>query len=355
MWSTPIEELFGFPPGRPGFSVHVGSWQDSVSDAAAVENRSGDAGPGDIGMTMLAPILDPIRAGTPRPSSTSTDPDRTGRRGPHAWWCGPRPAIIPDGPGRDRPTSCRPPTSAWWSTSPPSRSSRRELSDLVDRYRLLTEVSPDAMVVHQNGRLVFGNRAGRQAGRGAGRCSTTSAGRSPTSSIPDDVPGMVERLAQLTEDGQFFEHGEARIVSDDGVGHIMEVISIRTSWAGEPAYQVIMRDISERKAAEAADRYRASLVAHVSDAIIGIDAEGRIESWNEARPGDLRLEPRKRWPGCPSPPWSRPTGPTAPSVLERGQRTHRRKDGSEVDVLVSIDPLIDDDTQPSGWVVVSPS
>ena len=40
------------------------------------------------------------------------------------------------------------------------------------------------------------------------------------------------------------------------------------------------------------------------------------------------------------------------AVLERGQRTHRRKDGSEVDVLVSIDPLIDDDTQPSGWVVV---
>ena len=27
---------------------------------------------------------------------------------------------------------------------------------------------------------------------------------------PGDVAGMAERLAQLTEDGQFFEHGEVR-------------------------------------------------------------------------------------------------------------------------------------------------
>ena len=30
---------------------------------------------------------------------------------------------------------------------------------MVDRYRLLTEVSPDVVFVHQNGLLVYGNRA----------------------------------------------------------------------------------------------------------------------------------------------------------------------------------------------------
>jgi len=40
------------------------------------------------------------------------------------------------------------------------------------------------------------------------------------------------------------------------------------------------------------------------------------------------------------------------AVLRRGHHTHHRKDGSAVDVLVSIDPLIDDNAQPSGWVVV---
>ena len=50
-------------------------------------------------------------------------------------------------------------TSAWSSTSPRSRRFERELGELVDRYRLLTEVSPDVVFVHQNGRFVYGNRA----------------------------------------------------------------------------------------------------------------------------------------------------------------------------------------------------
>ena len=131
----------------------------------------------------------------------------------------------------------------------------------------------------------------------------------------------------------------------------MEVTSVRTTWAGEPAYQVIARDISERKAAEAADRYRASLVAHVSDAIIGIDAEGRIESWNEAAQNIYGWsEEEVAGHSIGSVVSANRTDSAA--ILERGQHSHRRKDGSSVDVLVSIDPLVDDDTLPSGWVVV---
>ena len=62
--------------------------------------------------------------------------------------------------------------------------------------------------------------------------------------------------------------------------------------------------------------------------------------------------PRTRWPASPSARSSPATAPTAPALLERGQRSHHRKDGSTVEVLVSIDPLVDDDTLPSGWVVV---
>ena len=131
----------------------------------------------------------------------------------------------------------------------------------------------------------------------------------------------------------------------------METTSIRTTWGGEPAFQVIARDISERRAAEAADRYRASLVAHVSDAIIGIDAEGKIESWNEAARAIYGWT-EEEVVGLSIAAVVTSNRTDSAAVLERGQRSHRRKDGSEVDVLVSIDPLIDDDTQPSGWVVV---
>ncbi len=99
---------------------------------------------------------------------------------------------------------------------------------------------------------------------------------------PEDVGPVAERVAQMTDEGQVFEHGEVRVVALDGSVVVTDVTRVRTSWGGEPAFQVILRDISERIAAEAAVRYRASLVAHVSDAIIGIDADGKIESWNEA-------------------------------------------------------------------------
>ena len=132
---------------------------------------------------------------------------------------------------------------------------------------------------------------------------------------------------------------------------MMELTSIRTTWAGEPAYQVIARDMSERRAAEAANRYRASLVAHVSDAIIGIDADGKIESWNEAAEAIYGWT-EKRLSGLSLGAVVTGNHTESAAVLERGERAHHRKDGSEVNVLVSIDPLIDDATQPSGWVVV---
>ncbi len=162
---------------------------------------------------------------------------------------------------------------------------------------------------------------------------------------------MAERLAQLTEPGQFFEHGEVKFFLPSGDVRMMEITSIRTTWAGEPAYQVIARDISERLAAEAANRYRASLVAHVSDAIIGIDAEGRIESWNEAAESIYGWT-EQEVAGLSISAVVTANRTDSAAVLERGRRTHHRKDGSHVDVLVSIDPLIDDSTQPSGWVVV---
>ncbi len=131
----------------------------------------------------------------------------------------------------------------------------------------------------------------------------------------------------------------------------MEITSIRTSWGGEPAFQVILRDVSERRAAEAAARYRASLVAHVSDAIIGIDADGKIESWNEAAQAIYGWS-EDEVTGLSLGAVVSANRSDSAAAIERGRRTHHRKDGSEVDVLVSIDPLIDDDTQPSGWVVV---
>ena len=365
IWSSPIEEFFGFEEGVRGFSV-VPDHAAALSVAEGPGRRRSDqrdpsglssrfAGGAEAGDALLAPILAPIRRGSPpaefdlqmvvhcpdgvahnvvvRASPMTTSGDAPKDR-PRSFYAG----VVVDVTAQQR--------------------YEKELGEMVDRYRLLTEVSPDVVFVHQNGKLVYGNRA---AARMTGSVSTDEEysqaiakhyGRPMTDFMhPGDIPEVAERLAQLTEQGQFFEHGEVRVVALDGTVTVMEVTSVRTVWAGEPAYQVIARDISERRAAESASRYRASLVAHVSDAIIGIDANGMIESWNEA------AQAIYGWTEAEVAGMSIGAVVTAnrtdsAAVLERGQRTHVRKDGSSVDVMVSIDPLIDDDTQPSGWVVV---
>jgi diguanylate cyclase (GGDEF)-like protein/PAS domain S-box-containing protein len=349
VWSAPVEELFGFAPGVRGFTVRTAAHLEP--DAGGCETAGGRFGDGKaLQEALLAPVLAPIRAGGPL-----VDYDLNVS------------VVCPDGIEHSVVVRASPMHYLGDTAAPRASVAEnfytgvvvdvtaqqrfeRELGDLVDRYRLLTEVSPDVVVVHQNGRLVYGNRAAlRLVGAGS---VAEHYGRPITDFVhPSDLEGTLDRIAQLTEDGQFFEHGEARIVSLDGTTTVMEVTSVRTNWDGEPAFQVIMRDVSERREAESAARYRASLVAHVSDAIIGIDPDGEIESWNEAATaiyGWSEDEVVGRSLGALVT-GNRTDGAAA---LERGRRTHKRKDGSDVDVEVSIDPLIDDDTQPSGWVVV---
>ena len=373
-WSSPIEELFGYPAGTRGFrvrSVESAQQRDddrpmgpdlpepgprSASDSGHGGGLQSDTG-SSVGPLLLEPVLAPLRAGVP-PSEFELHlsvecPDGI----EHSVVVRASPTALPTQTPVVRSTQHRTYAGVVIDITAQQKF-ERELGELVNRYRLLSEVSPDVVAVHQNGLLVYGNRAAAKlifsdsTDKSYSEIVAENYGRPVTDIVePGDIPGMVDRLAQLTEDGQFFEHGEARIRSHDGTTTVMELTSIRTTWNGEPAFQVIARDISERLAAEAAARYRASLMDHVSDAIVGIDVEGRIESWNPAAQtiyGWTEHEVAGMQIGAVV--TSNRTESAA--VLRRGRHTHHRKDGSSVDVLVSIDPLIDDSGQPSGWVVV---
>ena len=358
LWSSSVEEFFDFADGTPGFLVNGGPTHPS---AASLSADGGDRliGPQlhfgvraatDLGNELLAPILEPIRAGAPVGDfelfTRVTCPDGA----EHHVVIRASEVGTPTRRARSRAFDDGEFLTGVIVDITAQELFEEELGSLVDRYRLLTEVSPDLVIVHQNGLLVYGNRA---AVRAWGAESMAEYYGHPITDYihPNDLNDTVQRIAALTEEGQFVEHGEARIVAPDGTVTVMEATSIRTTWGGEPAYQVILRDVSERRAAEAAARYQASLVAHVSDAIIGIDTEGRIESWNEAAQtiyGWTQDEVKGMSIGAVV----TADRTDSAAVLRRGQHTHHRKDGSSVEVLVSIDPLIDDDTQPSGWVVV---
>ncbi|HVW42298.1 MAG TPA: EAL domain-containing protein [Amycolatopsis sp.] len=212
---------------------------------------------------------------------------------------------------------------------------RRELADLADRYRLLIELSPDAIAVHQDGKLTYVNPA---ASRFSDIASPSDMLDRPITDFvaPESIPGMMRRLAKLTVPGATSEPAEALFLRSDGTTYPLEVVSVRTTWAGRPAYQVIMRDVSPQHAAEAALRYQAALVEHVSDAIIATDRTGHVTSWNPAAEAIYGLaaaeaqgRPVSELVGAPLDPAA---VVAAGGVMDSG---HRAADGGTLTVRVS--------------------
>jgi diguanylate cyclase (GGDEF)-like protein/PAS domain S-box-containing protein len=213
--------------------------------------------------------------------------------------------------------------------------SRQALTDLAERYRLLVDLSPDAIGVHQNGIVVYANPA---ALRMLGADSPDELLGRPITSIvhAESVPEMQRRLLTLAGPGAASEPAEARMVRFDGGELAVESVSVMTMWEGRPAFQVILRDITAQRAAEAALRYQAALASHVSDAIIAVAADGIVTSWNPAAEA-VYGHPVAAAVGRPV---SALVGaPLDPALVVRDggvvQTTHHRPDGSALDVRVS--------------------
>lgn len=153
---------------------------------------------------------------------------------------------------------------------------------LAQRYWLLLELSPDAIAVHEMGTVVWVNSAAVRFAEVKSRSQIL--GMQITEFVhPDSRAAMVERLLAMGEQaGASTGPDEVTMCTSAGRPVPMEVTSVRTLWEGRPAYQVILRDIRPAKAADAALRYQAALVDHVSDAVIGLDTRGIVRSWNPA-------------------------------------------------------------------------
>ncbi|MDX3659256.1 EAL domain-containing protein [Streptomyces sp. ID05-26A] len=214
-------------------------------------------------------------------------------------------------------------------------SQQQELADLADRYRLLVDLAPEAIVVHEAGLLVYANPAAVQFVRA--KTESDLLGRPITDFVhPDSQTDMLQRISKLTEPGATSDPADAVLVRFDGGTTDIESVSVRTTWEGRPAFQVIMRDVTEQKAAAAALRYQAALAAHVSDALIATTADGVVTSWNRSaenvygrRAAQAIGQPIGDVVGAPLDPRE---------VLEAGgvvHAVHRRTDGATLAVRVS--------------------
>jgi diguanylate cyclase (GGDEF)-like protein/PAS domain S-box-containing protein len=221
--------------------------------------------------------------------------------------------------------------------------------DLGDRYRLLAELSPDGLVVHQGGLIVYANRAGLALV--AARDAALVLDQSITTFVhPDDIGQMLARIKKLEQPGAVSEPAEIRLVALDGSISVVESTSVRTTWQGRPAMQVILRDLRDFKAAETALLHQAALAAmsaNVSEGIIAVDRLGLVTSWNPAAEAIYGLSSAEAA--------GRPVGPLLgplPPVGQSRQVQHQRGDRQVVTVRVSVSQLRDAHDQCTGAVIV---
>jgi len=126
------------------------------------------------------------------------------------------------------------------------------LLESEERYQKLVELSPDAIVVHSGGEVIFINTAGVRLLGVTG--PEQVVGRPVLEFVRADYHGVVlERLQRMLA-GEPTAPAEMMFVRPDGTEIAGEVMSAPVTYRGRLAVQVVARDITERKRAEEAMR-----------------------------------------------------------------------------------------------------
>jgi PAS domain S-box-containing protein len=133
------------------------------------------------------------------------------------------------------------------------RKSDESLRQSEERYRRLVDLSPDGVLIIQHGRVVFANPACVRL-LGA-RDETEIVGRGPLEFVhPDERDHVMNRMREVLDGSRVASFMERRYIRFDGTQIEVEAAATLYPDPSGPAIQVILRDITGRKRAEAALR-----------------------------------------------------------------------------------------------------
>lgn len=129
------------------------------------------------------------------------------------------------------------------------RQAEKALQQSEERYRSLVEYSPGAIVVHNNGRVLYVNPAGVEL---FGAANTGEfIGKNLFEFVHENYKESVMKGAEESHKGKKqVELREEKYLRFDGQEIDVEVISAPIIYKNEPALQVLFRDITKRKKAE---------------------------------------------------------------------------------------------------------
>ncbi len=156
----------------------------------------------------------------------------------------------------------------------------QSLRESEERYRNLIMNSPDAIFVNQQDRLTLANHACIRL-FGA-KDADQLLGKSPYELFHAEFHDAIrERIRQLRDLGKSVPRLEERIVRLDGTLVDVEVLAAAFHFGGENALHVILRDITDRKRAEAElRRHRESLEEMVREQTTALRAsESRFRAY----------------------------------------------------------------------------
>lgn len=157
----------------------------------------------------------------------------------------------------------------------------RSLRTSEERYRQLVEHSPEAIIVHRDGTLLYINKTGAAILGDAE--ADTFVGRPLSAFVHPDSHNRLLKAMAARERGEFAtKPAEYRITTNDGGIADVEALSVAVEHNGSPAIQTVLRDVTARRAAESALRDREArlhLVMHQIPAVLwATDRAGHFTS-----------------------------------------------------------------------------
>jgi PAS domain S-box-containing protein len=173
------------------------------------------------------------------------------------------------------------------------RKAEQQQRESDERYRHLAELSPDGILVHTDGVVVFANAS---MARILGAKSTDElVGMHASEWIPPEHREEVEVRRKLAKAGQSVGIAEAEFLRIDGSRTNIERALKVITWQGRPSYLVLVRDINERKRAEAALSEQRTLLETVMNCmdptLAAWDKHLNLITWNRKWEEERKFPP----------------------------------------------------------------